>query len=254
MTEIKTIADVIIGLDSIIKESIDTQSRAGYFAALYKRMTMAVSEGIRNNQFEDGPRMEALDLVFAQRYLAAFNAFKKGEECSSSWQGALTGCKDRSLIVLQQLLLGINTHINLDLAIAAAAVAPGHKIHALEADFNRINLLIASLVDDVQRCLEEVWFPMRFLKNIVNKQGVGVLNFSIEIARKTAWTNAVALANMEAAEQTAHVKVMDAMVRGIGDKIIHPGFWPQLLLRIIRFTEYEDVSRTIRLIDTTVVE
>lgn len=254
MNETKTIADVIIALDAIVQDSVRTQSRAGYFAALYKRMTMAVSDGIRKGQFENGPRMEALDTIFAQRYLAAFNAFKKEEECSASWQGALTGCGNRSLIVLQHLLLGINTHINLDLAIAAAAVAPGDSIHALETDFNRINLLIASLVDDVQRCLEEVWFPMRFLKNIINKQGGAVLNFSIGIARTAAWANAVALANMDAAAQAAHIKAVDTMVRGIGERIIHPGFWPQLLLRIIRLTEYEDVARTIGLIDTTVVE
>lgn len=107
------------------------------------------------------------------------------------WQCVFTGCDNRSLIVLQHLILGINTHINLDLAIASAAVAPGDSIHALQADFNRINFVIASLVDDVQRCLEGVWYPMRFLKNMVDKQGGAVLNFSIDMARKTAWANAL---------------------------------------------------------------
>ncbi len=254
MNEIKTIADVVRSIDVIVRDSMATQNRAGYFAALYKRMTIAVRDGISKNVFDDGPRMEALDVIFAQRYLMAFNAFKKRQECSSSWQHAFTNCGNQSLIVLQQLLMGINTHINLDLAIAAAAVAPGDGIYALEGDFNRINLLIASLVDDVQRCLEQVWFPMRFLKNIVNKQGTDVLNFSVGIARKTAWSNAVMLANMNEAGKAAHIKTIDAIVHEIGGRIINPGFWPQLLLRVIRFTEYEDVSRTIRLIDTTVVE
>ncbi len=93
-----------------------------------------------------------------------------------------------------------------------------------------------------------------FLKNMVEKQGGSVLNFSIEIARKTAWANAVMLANMNAAAQVPHIKTMDTMVRGIGEKIIHPGFRLQLLLRLVRQTEYEDVSRTIHLIDTTSVE
>ncbi|MFN2438359.1 MAG: DUF5995 family protein [Chitinophagaceae bacterium] len=254
MNQIKTISEVITALDVIVQETARAQSRAGYFAALYKRMTIAISEGIAKGQFEDGPRMEKLDIVFAQRYLKAYHAFAKKEECSTSWQGVLTGCDNRSLIVLQHLLLGINTHINLDLAIAAATVSPGESIHALEKDFNHINLLIASLVDDVQQCLEEVWFPMRFLKNIVNKHGGAVLNFSIEIARETAWANAVILASMNRAQQTSHIKTMDEMVQKVGKRIIHPGFWPGLLLRVIRVTEYEDVARTIRLIATTVVE
>ena len=253
MKELKTIADVILALDAIVQESARTQSRAGYFAALYKRMTMAVSIGIQKGAFEDGPRMEALDILFAQRYLTAFESFKASTECSSSWQHALTGCGNRSLIVLQHLLLGINAHVNLDLAIAAAKLAPGNAIHALEKDFNQINVLIAELIDDVQKCLEEVWFPMRLLRNVINRQGHAVLNFSMGVARKTAWTNAVLLANMNAADQAVHIKSIDVMVRNIGERISHPGLWPQMLLRIIRFTEYEDVGRTIRLIDKTVV-
>ena len=253
MKEIKTIADVIIVLDAIVQDSARTQSRAGYFAALYKRMTVAVSEGIQKGAFEDGARMEALDILFAQRYLTAFDAFKSSTECSSSWQHALTGCGNRSLIVLQHLLLGINAHVNLDLAIAAAKLAPGNAIHALEKDFNHINVLISELVDDVQKCLEEVWFPMRFLRDVINRQGHAVLNFSMTAARKTAWANAVLLANMNASERATHIKGMDSMVRSVGERISNPGLWPAMLLRIIRFTEYEDVGRTIRLIDTTVV-
>lgn len=254
MKEIATIADVILALDSIARESARTQSRAGYFAALYKRMTMAVAIGIQKGRFDDGPRMEALDILFAKRYLVAYKAFQKGEDCSSSWQHAFTGCGNHSLIVLQHLLLGINAHVNLDLAISAAELAPGKKIHSLEKDFHHINVLIADLIDDVQKCLEEVWFPMRLLRNVINRQGMAVLNFSMTAARRTAWTNAVILSGMNAVERSSHIKSMDKMVRHIGEKISHPGFGPGLLLRVICLTEYEDVARTIHLIDTTVVE
>lgn len=249
-----TIAEVIAALDRIVQSCITTQNRAGYFAALYKRMTVAVSEGIVAGRFEDGPRMEALDLVFASRYLAAFAAFQANQLCSQSWQCAFSGCGNGSLTVLQQLILGINTHINLDLAVAAATVAPGKAVHALEKDFNRINGVIAALVDDVQQCLESVWFPMRWLNRIAAKPEEAVLNFSIGAARKTAWANAVLLAKMNPLQQAAHIATMDATVLKIGNAVIHPGLWPQFLLRLVRLTEYGDVARTIRLIDTTVVK
>lgn len=254
MKEIATIADVILVLDCIVREAAQTQNRAGYFAALYKRMTMAVAAGIQKGRFEDGPRMEALDILFAKRYMVAYEAFRKGEDCSSAWQHALTGCDNHSLIVLQHLLLGINAHVNLDLAISAAELAPGNTIHALEKDFNYINVLIADLIDDVQKCLEEVWFPMRLLRNVINSHGTAVLSFSMATARRTAWANAVILAGMDAAERSRHIRNMDGIVRVIGEKISHPGFGPRLLLQVIRLTEYEDVARTIHLIDTTVVE
>ncbi len=55
-------------------------------------------------------------------------------------------------------------------------------------------------------------------------------------------------------QQPAYIQQMDNMVYQIAQKIIHPGFIAGILLRIIRMTEYDDVARTINLIDTTVVE
>ena len=87
---------------------------------------------------------------------------------------------------MQHLLLGINTHINLDRAIAAAEVAPDNCIHALQNDFNKINSLISSLTDDIQECLCEVWAPMRMLMKIANGKQIAVLNFSIDKAREAS--------------------------------------------------------------------
>ena len=250
----QSIDDVIISLTEIIENCEQSKNRSGYFAALYKRMTVAVKDGIANGSFLDGGRMEKLDVTFATRYLSAYEAYHKNEGCSTSWKYAFDGCINQSLTVIQQLILGINTHINLDLAIASAITAPGRAIDNLETDFNRINSAIASLFDDVQQCLEDVWLPMKLLKRVGKTQQTDVLNFSIGAARKTAWTNAVILAGMNENQQHAYIQQMDNTVYRIAQKIIHPGFLASTILRIVRVTEYDDVARTIKLIDSTVVE
>ncbi|MFT3948331.1 MAG: DUF5995 family protein [Agriterribacter sp.] len=63
----QNIAEVITRLDAIVQQTKTEKSRFGYFATLYKRMTIAVDEGIRHNIFEDSNRMNRLDVVFAQR-------------------------------------------------------------------------------------------------------------------------------------------------------------------------------------------
>ena len=88
------------------------------------------------------------------------------------------------MIVLRHLLLGINTHINLDLAIASAEVASGDSIHALQNDFNHINSSISSLIDDIQECLCEVWLPMHMLMKIANGKQMAVLNLVLIKSRK----------------------------------------------------------------------
>lgn len=200
-----------------------------------------------------GHVLEKLDLVFAQRYLDAWNAHQQRKSCSASWQSAFDNCTDNGLTVIQHLITGINTHINLDLAIAAATIAPGDSIHALEEDFNRINKVIEALIDDVQECLCQVWLPMRLLATIANNRQEAVLNFSIGIARKTAWANALLLAYMSPADRDAHIKGMDLAIRQLGQRIHSPGLMSALVLRTIRRTEFENIARTIRLIDSTVV-
>ena len=76
-------------LDSIIDWSIAASSRLGYFAALYKKVTIAVGVAVADGKFEDGPRLERLDAGFANRYFQALNGhFHPGRfpRATHSWQ------------------------------------------------------------------------------------------------------------------------------------------------------------------------
>ena len=75
----QTIADVLVALDSIVDRSLAEASRFGYFAALYRGVTRRVKDGIAAGRFENGPRMERLDVVFALRYLDAYDGFRAGK-------------------------------------------------------------------------------------------------------------------------------------------------------------------------------
>lgn len=250
---ISQISEVITSLDEIVRQCQSSQNRMGYFAALYKRMTMAVRDGIAQHIFEDDDRMNRLDVVFAQRYLDAYHAYNSGLPCSHAWKFAFDCSKEDDLIVIQHLLLGINAHINLDLAIAAAIVAPGEAINSLSADFNKINSVIASLVDDVQESLSRVWLPMRLLGKIANGSENAVLNFSIDKARETSWANALLLSAMDKEQQDFYIRQMDEVVYTLAQGIHSPGLLAEILVKTIHATEYDDISRTINLIDTTVV-
>src|SRR5258705_13901399 len=69
--------DAIIGR-AIIERAIVERDRLGFFAVLYRTVTAAVRDGIAAGRFEDGPRMERLDIVFANRYLQAFDLHRRG--------------------------------------------------------------------------------------------------------------------------------------------------------------------------------
>lgn len=248
MGPITNIKEVITQLDSIIQWSINNKSRIGYFATLYRRMTVAVQQGIINNSFQDGKRMEQLDVIFANRYFAAREAYINKQPCSDAWCTAFDACENSDLIVLQHLVMGINTHINLDLCIAAAECCPGDKIYALQSDFEMINAIIEGQSQLVQTSLSNIWFPLKFITSISNKEQKAVLNFSIATARKCSWANAIVLANANDDLKKGHISQIDNMVVELGKKIDHPGFWISLLLKPVKLMESRDVAKIIGLL------
>jgi len=242
-----TIQQVLDRLDEIIIACENAPSRQGYFAVLYRRMTLAVQQGIQQNIFADAARMERLDVTFAKRYIDAYDAWQNKQPVTKGWQVAFEACNEK-LTVIQHLILGVNTHINLDLAIAAAETCPGESITGLQGDYEIINNTISSLVGEVQDKLTKVWWPLRFIRDITNNKGDAVINFSIVAARKAAWANAVALATIEGDARANYISSIDNTVTSLANGIIRPGFLINLLLKLVRLFEYSDVKRNIQLI------
>ena len=69
----------------------DTKKRRdplGYFAALYRQVTLGVKNGIEQGTFDDGPRMTKFDAAFANAYFTAYDQYRKHERPSRVWQSA----------------------------------------------------------------------------------------------------------------------------------------------------------------------
>ena len=243
----QTIAEVIAQLDHIVAHSVAQSSRQAYFASLYRQMTVAVQQGIQQQVFEDAARMEKLDVFFAQRYIDAWHQYQQRGTLTQSWRHVFDSTQ-QPYTVIQHLLMGINTHINLDLAIAAALTAPGESIWQLQKDFDTINSQIATLAVEVQRKLEAIRWPMKLLSRISEGKEKAVLNFSIEKARQAAWANAVALALMPEQERAAYIVQMDTTVLGISQKIAKPGAVAGWMLTPIRWFEEKNVQRVAALL------
>lgn len=244
-TELKTIDDVIRTLEVIILDSLENNDPLGYFAALYQKVTVKVKEGIQHNYFEDGPRMEQLDIVFAKRYIDAWVAWKINEPVTQSWEKAFTLATKKSPLVLQHLLIGMNAHINLDLGIAAVEVSPGEQIPLLENDFNKINQILASLVIEVQNNLSAIWPMLKWILSKTGKIDDLLVDFSMEKARKGAWKSATEMADLNVDGLDAYIHFRDTKVAVKSKIITNPGFFVQVLIWIIRIGEIGSVAQKI---------
>ncbi|WP_299674735.1 DUF5995 family protein [uncultured Dokdonia sp.] len=188
MTQATTIDEVIAILGDIITDEITANSNLAFFPILYKKVTERIKEGIAQQEFEDNPRMERLDVIFANRYLAAYFTYKEGKKPSLSWKNAFEAAKSQKLLILQHLLLGINAHINLDLGIAVSeTIGPEGQLDDIHNDFNKINTILASMVDGVQEKIGRVSPFFYLLDKVADGKEDLIATFSINIARDEAW-------------------------------------------------------------------
>ena len=237
MMEAKTVNEVIKNLDLIIEQSKTEQSPMGYFAALYQKVTIKVKEKIEAKFFDDNERMEKLDVVFANRYLSAYSNYSNEHPITQSWKIALDATKNNRLIVLQHLLLGMNAHINLDLGIAAAQISDEANIESLKSDFDKINSILASLVDEVQKDLAEIWPTLTKILRFVKAIDDVLINFSMSLARDSAWDFAKKLTATDDSMKDQVINDKDIKVSELTRIISHPGIIVSFFLLFVRFGE-----------------
>jgi len=243
MEPARTIDEVIAQLTRIVDLSCARGTADGYFAGFYRRVAAEVRARIARGWFDDGPRLERLDVRFANRYLQAWARHETGERAGAAWDLALGARHAFWPVVLQHLLLGINAHINLDLGLAAAATAPGTAIEGLKADFDRINRLLGDLVNDVEKRLVRVWPPLRRLEGIGGGADVPVANFSLRRARDHSWSVALAAAaETDPDLRAARAEAADLRAAAIGQRILHPGFHAGLILKVERLSERGSIA------------
>jgi hypothetical protein len=242
MPAARTIDEVIARLDAIVADSIRRGDRLGYFPALYARVTRAIRDAIQRKQFDDNARMERLDVIFANRYLAAYDAYRSGEIPSRSWLLAFNAARRADLIVLQHLLVGMNAHINLDLGVAAARVAPGKALPGLLDDFNRINDILAALTPVIEQELDQASPGFRILTSIAPRLELKIVGLGMREARNAAWKLAQELAPLAPGGQTVEMGERDGEATLLGQGILAPN----AVTGAIWVLESKDVARNIR--------
>lgn len=248
-TPAETIDDVIQQLTAIVDWSKQNNSRIGYFAALYRKVTIQVKNGIEQSFFDDGPRMERLDVIFANRYIHACYQYQTGQSPTRSWICAFDQTERWWPIVLQHLLLGMNAHINLDLGIAAAETVPAEELSGLKSDFDKINQVLASLVGDVQEELAQIWPLLGLMNRYLGNVQTAIINFSMEKARDAAWSFAETLSPLPAAQRQQAIGSKDEAIAAFSRVISHPGWVGALVNKIVRLGERGTTRQRIEILE-----
>lgn len=238
----RTTGAVLDDLTRIVDQSRARRSAVGLFPAMYRSVTATMVEGLERGFFAEAARVERLVVVFADRYIDAFDAWSAGGVPTQAWRDALEFSERRAGSALQHLLLGMNAHINLDLGIATADVSTSEDLPAIRADFDRINVVLFAMLDELQGglCTVSPWMQR------VDRLGLGFdeacMRTGIRTARDLAWRLAEDLvAAPDAEHRSAGIRDRDDDTARIGQLLTHRLSLFHAANRVVCWREPKDV-------------
>lgn len=223
----------VLGRMKSVADALPPDDGIALFNALYLRTTQSVLEAIAGQAFEDRPFMERLDVVFANRYFEALDAWARtGEsETPESWQALFESRRRTDVAPLQFALAGMNAHINFDLGqsvvatciergVALASGSPQHR------DFLAINDVLARTEPMVKE-----WFARGVVAKLDRALGSAdddMALWSIRRAREAAWSTAEATWALRGMPQvaSAFLHTLDGTVGMAGRALLRVGLSP----------------------------
>ena len=179
-----------------------TNDRRAIFLRCYQMMTTNMLEAIRREEFSDGVWVNHLLHRFADYYFMALQAYEERQEnIPAVWQVAFRAANQMNYSPLQNLLLGVNAHINYDLVLTLEELlqpewqALSSARRAMRrTDHNRVNHVIAATIDAVQDQILEPAMPvMQVVDVILGRMDEGLISGTITRWRGKVWRNAVYL-------------------------------------------------------------
>lgn len=220
-------------------------SPAGYFAALYTHVEAAIATALREKRFAEPQMLSRVNEVFLGRYFDAFQSRRRGLPTTGVWKAAFDAADDPHLCVVQHLLLGMNAHINFDLAIAVNDALDPDELRTFEPDFVLMNGLLASLVEDVSADIATFWPLLAWINRIGDRPEDVIIDFSMRLARENAWHMALELSALSGGARDHAIAGFDSRAVALAHAIARPRGIARFVAGAIRIGERGSVASII---------
>lgn len=222
---------VVAGLAALEARALALGDRRAVFLTVYGQMSREMQRRVELGLFRDNTWVAQYTVAFANLYREACEAYDAGRIVPKSWRIAFDTAKKGAALVSQDLLLGINAHINNDLALALERVSIDPRRDERLADHMTVNDVLRSLTDAVSERISALYAPgLAELDACAGTLDEEVSNFSLGVARENAWEAAVALANARSElERRAVRRLLEIRAAAVARLILVPNLSPALV-------------------------
>lgn len=198
------------------------------FAMLYTAITKAVDAAIKGGKtFEDGAWTAQYLTEFAELYRVAFVAYVDGNtaDVPGSWRVAFDAAKEPKTLVVQDMSLGVNAHVDHDLAhaLVTVGIGTGDTRKMRQRDHFRVNDILKANVDTALTSLANTYAPglgeappavMTVLSDVYFK--------AVETGRLKAWLDAIALSDSSGLIEKGVDDEIEETSKGLAEALLLP--------------------------------
>jgi hypothetical protein len=226
------------GFAALEEELRAANDRRAIFVGAYLTITSAMDEAIEAGEFRDGPWVQSYLVNFAQLYMEAFRAFEQGdlEHVPTAWRVAFELSANGEGLAIQHLLLGVNAHINHDLAIALmrSGIDPDRPMRY--DDHTGVNEVLKRTANTLQEHVERLYSPaLRILDEIFGQWDEEFSCLMVDRARESAWAHCLDLVGCTCEDDEAAVmRRIDEHAGALAHLIATPHASPINLIRAVR--------------------
>ena len=152
----------------MIQQWEETSDRRAIFLNCYMLMTQSVLEAIEAGEFKDSIWVRALLHRFAGYYFEALGAYELDSPSTPAvWRLTHDAAREPKTLVLQNLFLGVNAHINYDLVLTLVDMLEleWRRLSADQreqrySDHCHVNQIIKQTINAVQDVVVERYSPV----------------------------------------------------------------------------------------------
>jgi len=202
--------DAAVEALSSLEQAFRSQhDRRAIFVTAYLSITQAIRQNIAAGAFLDNAWVTRYALCFANLYRKALFAYEMGDTAATpkAWRIAFDTAKRGEALAIQDLMLGINAHINHDLALALNEVSIDPDRATRYADHTKVNDVLKAATDPLQDRIGQIYAPIfNLLDQTCDRLDEDIACFSVAKAREDAWCAALTLANAHGDLERAAVR------------------------------------------------
>lgn len=196
-------------MDAQIEEWEKRSDHRAIFLRCYSMMTHNMLTAVRAGQFHDPDWVTSLLNHFAGYYFNALEAYEaSGQSAPPVWMVAHEAADREGTLALQNLLLGVNAHINYDLVLTLVDILGPEWSDLIESqrqtryqDHCHVNTIIGKTIDAIQDQVIEIEQPdMDLIDKALGPLDEWLMSNLISNWRDEVWDQAVEILEIRGSE------------------------------------------------------